>query len=139
MTGWFAALVFLAFGAGFVIGGVHRFRTTRAFLASARRAWGVVEDVRVVRSTDSNEYFPVLRFRTAEGADVRTVGELPGSAWELQQSKGRSVPVLYDPADPDRARVDTAGNRGASGAVGLVAAGCVLALIGVAILVGTAR
>jgi hypothetical protein len=129
------AVLFLGFGAVLAAGGVYRYRRSRAFLAGAVRVSGVVVRTHPVRSTDSFEYFPVLRFRTAEGLDVETVGQTNGGSFELMRLHGRQVGVYYDPADPRLARLDTNSGRALSGSVGMVVAGLVFAAIGVASLV----
>lgn len=125
------AAIFIGFGVLLAGGGVHRYRRARAFLASAVRVPGVVVRTHPVRSTDSFEYFPVLRFRTVEGVEVETVGQTNSGSFELMRMHGRPVGVYYDPADPRVARLDTGSGRALSGSVGMVVAGLVFAAIGV--------
>ncbi|WP_161627938.1 DUF3592 domain-containing protein [Microbispora catharanthi] len=124
----------LAFGVAFIAGGIHRFRSGRAFLASAHRVPGIVVGSHRVWRTDSHEYFPILRFRTLDGAEIETVGQTRGGSFEIFNLTGRQVVVLYDPDDPRKARMDTSSGRGLTGSVGLVIAGCVFLAIGLVML-----
>lgn len=131
----FLALIALGLGVALVIGGIHRYRTGRAFLASARRVPGMVIGIHRVERTDTYEFFPVLRFRTLEGAEVETVGDTMSGSYELTRLKGTVVPVLYDPRNPRTARMDTVSGRGLAGSIGMAAVGSVFAVIGTLMLV----
>ncbi|MEO3822539.1 DUF3592 domain-containing protein [Actinomadura sp. B10D3] len=133
MSNFAFGLLLLVFGAGFGIGGVHRYRAGRSFLAAAQRVPGVVVGTHRVSRTDSYEYFPILRFRTLDGADIETVGQTNAGSYELLRLKGHQVDVLYDPRDPRSARMDTSSGRGQAGSVTLAALGCLLT--GVALVV----
>lgn len=102
MSDWLLGLIALVLGVALVVAGIHRYRTGRAFLASAQRVPGMVTGIHRVETTDSYEFFPVLRFRTLEGAEVETVGQTRGGSYELTRLKGTAVPVLYDPRNPAR-------------------------------------
>ncbi|WP_149260857.1 DUF3592 domain-containing protein [Actinomadura sp. K4S16] len=134
MSFWLLALLALAFGVAFVVGGIQRYRSGREFMASAQRVPGVVAGIHRVERSDSYEFFPVLRFRTMEGAEIETVGQTRGGSFELNRLKGRPVAVLYDPRNPREARMDTSSGRALSGSVGMVAAGCVFAVLGLVML-----
>ena len=134
MSDWFFVLAFTGFGAVFIAVGVHRYRVGRAFLASAHRVPGIVAGTHTVETINSYEYFPVLRFRTIDGADIETVGQTTAGSLELTRLRGRQVEVLYDPRDPREARMNTSSGRALTGAVGMVAGGCVFAAIGIALL-----
>lgn len=77
---------------------------TIQFVARAERATGTVTEV--VRETDSegdDVFYPVVRFTTPEGAEIEfksSSGSAPAS-----HSEGDQVDVLYDPDDPDDARL----------------------------------
>jgi hypothetical protein len=134
MSDWLIPLVALAIGVGLVIGGIHRYRTGRAFLESAHRVPGMVAGIHRVETTDSYEFFPVLRFRTLEGAEVETVGQTRGGSYELTRLKGTAVTVLYDPRNPRTARMDTSSGRGLAGSAGMAAIGSVFAVLGIVML-----
>ncbi|MFB4310695.1 DUF3592 domain-containing protein [Actinomadura sp. GTD37] len=128
----------LLLGPALGIGGVHRYRTSKAFLASAYRVPGIVAGVHRTSTTDSYEYFPVLRFRTLDGADIETVGQTRAGSYELFRLKGHQVEVLYDPRNPRTARMNTSSGRALSGSIGMVAVGCVFTAIGIALLYANA-
>lgn len=134
MSDWLIALVALVLGIALTIGGIHRYRTGRAFLASAQRVPGMVAGIHRVETTDSYEFFPVLRFRTLDGAEVETVGQTKGGSYELTRLKGTAVAVLYDPRNPRSARMDTSSGRGLAGSVGMAAIGSVFAVLGIVML-----
>ncbi|NKZ03924.1 DUF3592 domain-containing protein [Actinomadura latina] len=134
MSSWLLIVVPLVLGSGAVVGGVHRFRAARKFLASAHRVPGLVVGSHRVWSIDTHEYFPVLRFRTLDGVDIETVGKTPAGSYELLRLKGRWVGVLYDPLRPREARMDTSSGRGLAGSLGLAAVGCLFTVIGLVIL-----
>ncbi|MEV4007338.1 DUF3592 domain-containing protein [Actinomadura sp. NPDC049753] len=128
---WSFGLMALGFGAAFCAVGVHRYRAGRAFLSSAHRVAGVVAGIHRVERTDTYEFFPVLRFRTLDGAEIETVGQTRGGSFELTRLKGRQVAVFYDPRDPRTARMDTSSGRGTAGSVGTAVFGFFLVLLGV--------
>lgn len=134
MPVWLFGLMALGFGAAFCAVGVHRYRAGRTFMASAHRVAGVVAGIHRVERTDTSEFFPVLRFRTLEGAEVETVGQTRGGSFELNRLKGREVAVFYDPRNPRAARMDTSSGRGTAGSVGMVAFGFFLVLLGAGLL-----
>jgi hypothetical protein len=113
--------VFVLAGALLIGLGVREFVTTQRFLAKASTADGVVVrvdkvvDYQWVGSGDERTYekvtayYPVVRFVTASGQVVQytdDVGEDP-PAYRV----GDSVRVLYDPANPQKARLDTWSSR----------------------------
>jgi hypothetical protein len=95
---------------------------------------GVVTDVRVSwrSSGDSDRRIVrcVLRFDTEDGRTVETVSsEVAGTS--ARAEVGESVPVVYDPEDPQRARIEgISGNEVFTWAITGVAGGsfCVIAL-----------
>ncbi|WP_141578142.1 DUF3592 domain-containing protein [Actinomadura sp. WMMA1423] len=135
MSVWVFVVVMVAFGGASVFGGVHQYRTSRAFLARAHRVPGIVVGIHRVPGDDSYDHFPVLRFRTLEGAEIETVAQSSGGSFELERLEGRPVAVLYDPRDPRAARMDTRSGRALAASAGAVAVGCVFALVGIAVLI----
>ncbi|TDC12394.1 DUF3592 domain-containing protein [Actinomadura bangladeshensis] len=134
MSSWLLVVVPLLLGPAAAVGGVHRFRAGRRFLASAHRVPGIVVGSHRVRSLDTYEYFPVLRYRTLDGVDIETVGKTASGSYELFRLKGHLVDVLYDPREPREARMDTSSGRGLAGSIGLAALGCVFTAIGLVLL-----
>ncbi len=74
----------------------------RAFVRAAERATGTVTELHRDVDADGTTYFPVVSFRTRAGDSVTfrsSAGSNPPS-YEV----GERVEVLYDPADPQRAK-----------------------------------
>jgi hypothetical protein len=95
--------LFAVLGAVLIVIAVWVQAGEQRFIRSAERTTGTVTDL--VRDSDSDGstvYYPVIAFRTSAGADVTfrsNTGSNPPS-----YRVGESVEVLYDPADPQRAR-----------------------------------
>ncbi len=104
-------LIFAAFGIGALV-------RARRFAARASRATGTVVDV-TTRWYNPNAFnttgsfsarggwlrFPVVRYETAEGRPVTFTSRTGTSPSPYKP--GRQVPVLYDPANPRDARINT--------------------------------
>jgi hypothetical protein len=106
-----AVLIFVAIGAVFIAIGVGMRWQSHRFAHSAARAQGEVIDLvqrwgRYATDTlQSSRLHPVVRYRTASGQVVQfesALGTQP-SLWR----RGQTVTVLYDPAHPERAEIDT--------------------------------
>jgi hypothetical protein len=97
----------LVVGAALTWGGIHFLRRTRRFERIAWRAPGVVTEVRWQWRegiSDTERYaYPVVRFALPDGRVVDTESDVGSSPSPV--SAGDRVDVLYDPADPTRARV----------------------------------
>jgi hypothetical protein len=132
-------LLFAVVGAAVAFQGVRSARASRAFERIAQRADGEVMDVRyetVGRAGDSSRAsIPVVRFTLPDGRTVQTEARMgTSSGFKL---KGSDVTVLYDPADPRRARIE--GFMAGGGAIlggCMTAFGFVFFLIGLSALVG---
>src|SRR5215467_5436410 len=88
--------------------GIYWLRRRRK-LARASGVPGTIVDVERRFTGKSNAYFPVVSFRTRDGAEVRAVAPQGKVFWSPKV--GKPVTVLYDPADPARAYIDSAGLR----------------------------
>lgn len=126
----FFPLLFVAFGLLFSWLGLRIALSGRRLRESGVRVPGVVVRLRFSRSTsgsaNSGQYFPLMRFRTVDGQDMEVesdIGTNPAPARE-----GAQVTVIYDPANPRRARIDNMIGRGG-------ALGALFAVIGVLITV----
>lgn len=96
--------VFTAIGVGLLTGAFLLYKTTSSFLGEANTAEGTVVDVVQSRSGDSTNYRPVVRFTHQNGEKIEFIsssGSNPPS-----YSKGEKVPVSYDPAEPQTARIN---------------------------------
>ena len=137
-------LAFLPLVGTVVIGlGVWDLVTSRRFLANASAADGVVVKVDKVVDyhwTGSGErsryekvtlYYPVVRFVTASEQAVEYSDESGSNP--PAYGVGDSVRVLYDPANPQKARLDTVSNRWLGPTVAIII-GVVILSVGVAVL-----
>ncbi|WP_329238371.1 DUF3592 domain-containing protein [Actinoallomurus sp. NBC_01490] len=138
MTGAFHYLLFPIFtliGAIFVVSGIRTVLEHRRFLHTAVRVPGTVTALRTEYSSSSSSstrsvvYRPVLRFTTVDGRIVETAS--PFAANPAPARVGASLPVLYDPADPAKARQAGAGGSGTFHGVIFTAGGLLFGVIGV--------
>ncbi|MDX6740779.1 DUF3592 domain-containing protein [Actinocorallia sp. A-T 12471] len=125
-------LLFVLIGLSIAGGGVKQLVGGRAFARRARRAEGVVTDVRT-RFTGSGRTFgaeqrPVVRFTTDEGREITVEAAEPSDA-----GVGSDVTVFYDPAKPTAVRV----NAPAVSGFGPILSGLAFAGICAAIFVGS--
>ena len=106
----------LVLGIGLLVTAGNLHSRTRQFVAKARTAPGIVVDL--ARSTSSDyrttgrqtTYAPVVEFTTDSGEkDTFTSSS---SSYPPAFRKGESVEVLYDPANPYDARINTFGTLG---------------------------
>jgi hypothetical protein len=132
-------LLFAAIGAVFVVIGTRSARASREFERVAQRAPGELLDIRYESigqpGEGSRQAIPTVRFTLPDGRTVQTearMGTNPGF-----NRTGAQITVLYDPADPRRARVD-AKMAGAGSFVGgcMASLGFVFVLTGIALAVG---
>ncbi|WP_165966837.1 DUF3592 domain-containing protein [Actinomadura sp. 7K507] len=91
---------FMLFGLLFVAIGVRVIRTGRHLRRFGHRAPGVV----VRTATRGQVSYPTVRFRMPDGTERETQSDLGTNLPTFR--KGQAVTVLYDPDDPDRARLD---------------------------------
>ena len=102
-----ARLMLLVLGLAEVAAGSYGLRR-RHRLARAPEPGTIVEVERHFTGK-SDAYFPVVSFRTADGADMRTL--VPQGRLFSPQTIGKSVKVVYDPAKPARAYIESPGLR----------------------------
>ena len=123
-------MIFAVIGGGLAVyGGVSLVRT-RSFLDGAQRAEGAIVGWREERysagRTRNASLYPTLRFTVPDGRVVETEAEVSVSA---PPADPESVTVLYDPADPRRARLSTAGGRGYTESLLFLVGGLLLAVV----------
>jgi hypothetical protein len=93
-------------GLGFIAFGAHVIRTTRRLRASGQRVPGVVVRLRWDPSEyGGGQFYPVLRFQTYDGTVMETQSDLGSNPAPARE--GQPVTVVYDPANPRLARLDT--------------------------------
>lgn len=128
----FASLL-LVLGVLAVFGGVRTLRQARGFRARARRVPGILVGIHAARHNDRPAQYPVLRFRTLDGAEIETTSNVNEEPFYLTRTRGHQVAVLYDPADPRVACIDGPSGRGqVRSGYGIIALGVAFLLAAVA-------
>ena len=97
-------VIFTLVGLGMLAGAFFAFQSTSTFLETATAKPGVVTDLIRSRSSDSNAYYPIVRFEYEPGAPMEfqsSSGSNPPS-----YSRGEEVRVLFAPGEPESARID---------------------------------
>ena len=97
----------LVLGVGLFGAGIYTFLSTRDFIGDAVSANGVVIDVQREWDLDDDDYtyYPRVRFNTENGQPYEFTGR--GSSSRTTFDVGKEVRILYDPADPHQARIDS--------------------------------
>lgn len=80
---------------------LHRLR----FLRTACMTFGVVEQVTLLHLVDGHAYQPKITFTTQAGGKVQLASV--GMSNPPRFRVGQEVPVVYDPSDPHRARIQS--------------------------------
>ena len=80
---------------------VFLYRSTRKFLASSKTASGMI----LAEKDGSLSSKPRFKFMTEDGTEVVVQSKTATKAHTFR--KGQTVRVLYDPAKPERATIDT--------------------------------
>jgi hypothetical protein len=104
--------VFVIVGVALVYAAIRTMRGDRAFAAVAQPATAIVTALRWRANHDTSSLaYPVVRFSLPDGRTFEV--ESQWGARPAPAREGETVQVLYDPADPTRARL--AKSMGASG------------------------
>jgi len=93
-------LVFGLIGSGLLVGACFAISSTLSFRSNTKRADGVVVEL----SWSGGSATPVVQWTDAKGGVHKVVGGV--SSKPPSYSVGEKVDVRYDPAQPDRARID---------------------------------
>jgi Protein of unknown function (DUF3592) len=104
--------VFILVGIGLLVGAFSMYKNTSSFVTEASRAEGTVVDFQMSRrgrtyspmSRRGRTYSPIIHFISQEGKKVEfisSVGTNPPS-----YSKGQKVEVLYQPTEPQNAKIN---------------------------------
>jgi len=107
----YMGIAFLAVGIVCLVAGVLVYGHSKAFIKRSVRTQGTVVDFAERRSSSSSStrsstlYYPIIRFQPETGEAV----EFESNAGSSHPSykKGDPIAVRYDPAEPDRACVDS--------------------------------
>jgi hypothetical protein len=98
-----AARILLALGLCCGLLGIWLAHQTQTFLQTSARASGAVVSYREIRDGDDTRFRPRIRFETANGSIVAFEGQLATTTTRF--AIGDKVPVVYDTANPQKARV----------------------------------
>lgn len=92
-------------GVGFLLAALALFFfiRTRIFINNSQLTQGTITQMVYSRDSESSGYTPVFRFRTLEGQDVEVSGNLRSNPPQFQV--GQTIDVLYDPENPQKARI----------------------------------
>ena len=97
-------LIFLAVGAVQLGLGIFFYVRTRRFLRTAVETTGTIVDLIESRSSEGGTTFQaVVEFQTADGRSIRWQESMASNPPAGQP--GEQIPVKYDPANPDKARI----------------------------------
>jgi len=128
------ALIFGLAGLAFVIAGTWIVVNARRFRRRAVRVPGRIVGLSMASGGGSSAlYHPVVAFTTLDGTPVEAKSVF--SSHPPVGSVGEAVYVLYDPADPRKARVDRLLGRGGLHGVLFAAFGLIFVAVGVLIAV----
>lgn len=126
-------MVWLATVAGIcaAVYGVVLLVRTRSFLSGSQRAEGTIVGWREsdgFSTTDNSDtaLYPTLRFQAPDGRTIETEAQVPVSSRPDPQ---KPVEILFNPADPYRARIATHGGTGYVTAVFFIIGGLWLAIL----------
>jgi len=125
-------VIFSIIGLGMLVGSFFLYQNTAGFLTSAVEAEGVVIDLVRKRSSDSTTYAPTVRFTTANGTMIEFTSST--SSNPPSYSRGEQVAILYLPAQPDEAKIDSFSSLW-GGTIILAGIGGVFFLIGAGMIV----
>lgn len=98
--------IFTFVGGAFFAAGLAFYVETINFKRTASKAEGIVYDIETRSDSDGSSYYPMVRF-TPEGAEEPVeftggIGSNPSS-----YKRNQKVKVIYDAANPEKARIDS--------------------------------
>jgi len=103
---WIIGGIFLVVGLGLLGGAFFAWRSHANFAAHALATDGVVVDLSYSSSSKGGgTYYPVVDFHTADGREVHVTGSVGSNP--ASYARGDHVRVLYEQANPERARLDS--------------------------------
>ncbi len=101
----FISVLFFIIGLGLLAAAFAFWRSFANFQARATRTEGTVTELSYHHSSKGGSYYPEVEFKTPDGRIVHfsgSTGSNPSS-----YSRGEHVQVLYDPASPEQAKIDS--------------------------------
>jgi hypothetical protein len=107
--GYVVGAMFIVVGTGFIWGGISMFTSDQRFAKIAVPGEGTILEINRSSSTSGNDtnkvtFYPLVRFQTPDGKNIEFIGA--GSS-EPGYTVGQTVPVLYNPSQPNEARIKT--------------------------------
>lgn len=102
---WLIGGVFFLVGLGMLAGCFFSWRSTAEFTAHAVHAEGTVADQAYRSSSKGGTYSPVVEFTDQQGQKIHFTGSIGSSS--PAYARGDKVSVLYDPANPEHAHIDS--------------------------------
>lgn len=108
-------MLILCVGLLFMAAGIYGFFKNRSLARTGLRADAEVVDLHIRVSYDgetgtSRTYYPIVRFRTADGQEVQARTRAGGSPPPARP--GDQVRVVYQPGNPQTVSIDTVMGRG---------------------------
>jgi len=76
---------------------------TRLFISKSQQVKGTITQMVYTSDADGGGYSPVFRFRTLDGREVEASENLVTNPPQFKV--GQTVDILYDPENPNRARI----------------------------------
>lgn len=104
-AGAFVGIPFALIGIGALVGCVAWTTSMQRFIARAEKAQGRVVALVPHRGDDSTTYAPTVEFLAKDGKTVTFTDSVSSNPPSHQE--GDVVPVLYDPAKPEDAHIDS--------------------------------
>ena len=92
-------------GVGFLLTALALFFLvrTRIFINNSQQTQGTITQMVYSHDSDSSGYTPVFRFRTLQGQEVEVSGNIRTNPPQFKV--GQTIDVLYDPENPQKARI----------------------------------
>lgn len=100
---WWFPRVFAGIGLLLLVIGTYVYSREQAFITGATRTEGRIVRMQESHDDDGTTYRPVFEFTDARGQTYTGVSRVGTS--HPSRKIGDAVPVLYDPANPDEARI----------------------------------
>src|SRR5690242_17263438 len=104
-AGMGVGLIFTVIGIGMLVGGAYWGLRTKHFVENAKRTNGRVIEMVAKRDDDGTTWSPKVEF-TPEGGQLTTFTS-SSSSNPPSHREGDVVRVLYDPANPGKASIDS--------------------------------
>ena len=95
-------------GALLLVVGTILWINTRMFIARAQQVRGSVDHMKYRHSSDGSGYAPAFKFKTLKGESIEFASRTYSDPPEFKA--GQDVDILYDPQNPQRARLNKGAN-----------------------------